>query len=1140
MIKKVVLPVLACLMTTLSANAQSEGDTVVVQTLEFNDITKRRGWYEFPNDTTTYSKILMYYTLKCDAATTQDGYPCGEWDYTTYTNLYEHLNVGGSYYEFAGSGVDSAVIGTNPTFDVNQSYQYFNVVDNVTGEIDHAIGAGSTSLDETFSAANTSGKSQYLFSAAELTTAGLSAGDIERLSLDVSVIGSELSNLRIALKNSALTELTSASHEMDGFTKVYELNTTFSATGEHVFEFLQPFNWDGTSSIVVEFAFDNGTAGTASEVNGDDSGFNSGVVMNDDNGYLDFQVGDYVRVPETALSSISNEVTVSFWCYGDPTQMPMNSYTFEGRDANNNRVINVHLPWSNSRVYWDCGNDGGGSYDRIDEAANFEDFAGQWNHWAFTKNATTGEMAMYLNGVLFASGTGKTRVMSPITSFKIAGPGSNNEGRYRGFIEEFRVWNKSLDGTTIADWMHKSLDNSHPDWANLLVAYDFNEMSGVSTTGYSDNMVSGSLMGLPLWENNMSSHLYLNAVGTTNRPNITFKQGTYTSHIDSVMVVDTAWHSTTSLVEYSTEADTSVSGITLNAVDTTYVYEGDVWCYTYGPNGDVVDSTFIAATSTVYSTYEQVTHQLQNYVTPYGIGLDLGPNGFRWVYDVTDYTPILKGLVEISAGNQQELIDLKFMMIVGTPGKDVVDFETIWLGDYQHSNIANDISMPAVDLDLNSSASSYIVKTRTTGHWFGGFENCAEFCPKFHNLKIDGTQRFEWLNWTDCASNPVVAQGGTWVYDRAGWCPGAFGDTYNHDITNWVTPGSSVSIDYGMETTAGGMEGNYRTAVQLVSYGDYNFQNDGAIEDVISPNNWEYHNRMNPICDHPKIVIKNNGQQNLTSASIRYWVCGDAPLTFEWTGDLNYGQTEEVTLPIPDIEFWAHAQYCNTFNAEIYMVNGVEDEYASNSRYETQFEMPDLYPNEFFIWYKSNSSPWENQYTITDLDGNVVFAKTQADPNTTYRDTLNLPQGCYKLTFTDSGEDGLAFFANTAQGSGYIMTRRIGGGTLDQFETDFGDQFVKYFTVGYAVDMGEEIVERFVDVYPNPAKNELTVEVDGFGGEVVIEIRDALGRVVEREIVQSPDYLSKTQFDITRFENGVYTVNISDASNVISKRFIKQ
>ena len=93
---------------------------------------------------------------------------------------------------------------------------------------------------------------------------------------------------------------------------------------------------------------------------------------------------------------------------------------------------------------------------------------------------------------------------------------------------------------------------------------------------------------------------------------------------------------------------------------------------------------------------------------------------------------------------------------------------------------------------------------------------------------------------------------------RAGWCPATFGTTYDHEITSLINPGdTSVNIDYGMEVTPGGMEGNYRTTVQLVSYGNHNFQNDAAVMDVLAPNEWEFHNRINPICDQPRILLKN-------------------------------------------------------------------------------------------------------------------------------------------------------------------------------------------------------------------------------------------------------------------------------------------
>ena len=64
------------------------GDTVTIQTFTFSDITKRRGVFQFPQAGERWQKIYMVRTLKCDVQTTHDQYPCGEWDYLTYTLIY--------------------------------------------------------------------------------------------------------------------------------------------------------------------------------------------------------------------------------------------------------------------------------------------------------------------------------------------------------------------------------------------------------------------------------------------------------------------------------------------------------------------------------------------------------------------------------------------------------------------------------------------------------------------------------------------------------------------------------------------------------------------------------------------------------------------------------------------------------------------------------------------------------------------------------------------------------------------------------------------------------------------------------------------------------------------------------------------
>ena len=41
--------------------------------------------------------------------------------------------------------------------------------------------------------------------------------------------------------------------------------------------------------------------------------------------------------------------------------------------------------------------------------------------------------------------------------------------------------------------------------------------------------------------------------------------------------------------------------------------------------------------------------------------------------------------------------------------------------------------------------------------------------------------------------------GGTWPYDRAGWCPGTKVDEYIFELTNLVNPGQTITIDYEIQ-----------------------------------------------------------------------------------------------------------------------------------------------------------------------------------------------------------------------------------------------------------------------------------------------------------------------------------------------------
>ncbi|MBW7990752.1 MAG: LamG domain-containing protein [Planctomycetes bacterium] len=162
---------------------------------------------------------------------------------------------------------------------------------------------------------------------------------------------------------------------------------------------------------------------------------------------LKFEGSSYVDIPAEAWSSIETQATITFWAYGDPEAQPQANFifgAFQDPPNNESRVMSAHVPWSNGNVYFDTGGTTAGGYDRISQAATPEEFAGSWQHWAMVKNADTGDQMVYLNGVLWLSGTGMTRPMTGVTKFTIGTKPSLAEGWYYGMMDDVRLYDHPL------------------------------------------------------------------------------------------------------------------------------------------------------------------------------------------------------------------------------------------------------------------------------------------------------------------------------------------------------------------------------------------------------------------------------------------------------------------------------------------------------------------------------------------------------------------------------------------------------------------------------------------------------------------------------------------------------------------------
>lgn len=1136
--------------------SQNVGDTITIKTFNYTQTYGVNQWSPGIRDTVidfgvlpnvSFEKVLMSYNMRCKDAKVSNSNNrdrgCGEWDISNNTYLHDSTRVDSVLsthpnYIISGFNGSNFDFTTKPLFDYYRFRQKDVQVDNIKSESKFNLFNSNTQTDHSLNGNNNSGKSFYLFSQSELTQAGFSTGDVDGILLNAKNAG-DLNFLRIRVKGLSADSLDNKTIENDQFTQVYFNNYTFT-NGENRIQFIRPFTWNGTDNLLFEFSYNNSEKTDTIALEASSGG--KGLAMSAYNNYsVDLASNGHFDIPAASLSSIQNEITVSMWVYGNSDLLPASTSIIYGQGANGERDLNIHLPWSNSEVYFDCGDNGGG-YDRINKKASALDIAGKWNHWAFTKNAANGDMKIYLNGALWHAGTGKTKTID--ISKLVLGKNNGYNNNFKGQVKELRIWNAELNEQTIAEWMGNPVNANHPNYSNLLAYYPFNEGSGnIALNAVNNNDTAKANEGV-LWSSTRGEDLSMFFNYNSTRPNITLLQGDYDTTVITSTVFDSSMVLPRTVTAYSVNDNSGtlkadkiveVSTTTVWRANPQIIYSG----YTSTKFGEIPvqkEGTYAIEDMDYYQRWPAKI-EIMSFVTPYGIGLDLGKNGKTWIFDVTDFLPIFKDKKRMTmehGGQWMEDMDIRFHFIVGTPVRDVIDFNQIWrVQRVGYQTINSNRYFPPRSIELKPDAEHFEIRSVITGHGQEG-----EFIPRDHSLFIDGEREFTWRVWTECAENPVYPQGGTWVYDRAGWCPGAPSDVHRSVITDMVTPGKEALLDYDVEVASG--SSNYFANHQLISYGPINHSLDARLLAVKSPSKRVEYTRFNSICYAPTIVIQNTGSTDLTSATIKYWINEAVePMTHEWTGNLKFNESIEISLNTPP-NFWKDAdEKNNVFHAEISKANGVEDEYAPNNIYHSEFNLPDVLPNEFIIFFSTNSQPAENSYEVLDYTGNIIFSRSSMQASTTYQDTIRLGLGCYTFRVNDFDDDGIAWWANN-DGNGSVSIREINRRIIKNFNPDFGDNINFNFTVDYPLSYNVVQKVSGLTLFPNPAKSWVQIDFEGKTDKVLLQVYDVKGQLILNEESKMQKGAISKQLSLDNLGKGIYVVKVLDGSTVYTERFVKE
>lgn len=1148
--KKYLLKILALATLyagTVPVQAIADDDIIKVQTLTFDSLITRRGTWNFPNNGEKFRKIIMNYTLKCDPKTAHDQYNCGEWDYLTYTLLHHNTGRDTSFQAVHHKyklGKDTAAnfkiipFGIKTPPEITHTYSKTNI--KVISAVDDSTMEYAAPTEPIITGQKPF-RVQFLIKNSDLKANNFNRITVGKLKLYFSNANTTLKNLKIKMKTTVQNPLKTWESEM---VTVFDNDYTSTTQGWNDIMLNQDFQNKSVYGLVIEISADGFEQADASLLGIADQSFESLGTMQ----YLKFDgTNDYVYCDNPDILK-------------NASKFSMEAYVRIDKWKNWAKLLGV-----GDKLHFETGDSPGDLYFMVRNGMNSYGKSStklpinSWVHIAVTYDGTqetnADKLQLFINGekayLTFAGvlpettygGEGLFTVSSLDWESACANAG----------IRDVRVWDTNLSAEEIANWYSSNLTNQHPKYANLLLNYTFDDINEFEVKDSGPKANNGKMFGLPDIETMAANELFkLN--NNSSIPAVQLVTGKYQREIQTQEYTVTTTAPMLSLAEYEIVNHKPI----IKNISKAWA-EG--YYYTYDINGVAKDSVFRSGIETIQNeTLEYMTTptkvindiEIGRFITPYGKGLDLGPDGFTWLYDVTDYADYLKGAVEMSAGNLQELIDIRFDFYKGVPPREVVNMTEVWgtYGDYKYKDLSNDKKLQEVNIPKHPDAKQMKFKTRLTGHGHnsntGDYPHCCEWKDNTHTLYINGEIGAEWKIWqkNDCALNPVFPQGGTWLGSREGWCPGDVVKDYEFEVSKYLQSESNY-FDYQITpvpaNNLGMGEGNYIMAMQLVEYGDATHQIDAEIYDVYAPNNFPLYSRQNPLCAGPKVVIRNNGTSDLISLKFNYGVSGGTRELHSWTGKIAPNAKDTIDLPISSSLFWMGDSQ-KKFNLAISEPNGMQDQYTVNDYHTTNFVLPDIIEKGSFLVLQTPKKYSETIHlTIKDMNGNIVLNRNNLSNFTIYNDKLDLPDGCYTMEIINDQNLGISYWAVSTNGdfAGSLRLNKPDGTLAKSFKGDFGRSIIYSFSIGSLTSVQDAQQENLMSLYPNPALNELNCRIDENMGESTVEIFNSIGELVSKQKlnISQGEVLKLNTANLTP---GNYHIRVSNGSLEVQKNFIRK
>jgi hypothetical protein len=335
-------------------------------------------------------------------------------------------------------------------------------------------------------------------------------------------------------------------------------------------------------------------------------------------------------------------------------------------------------------------------------------------------------------------------------------------------------------------------------------------------------------------------------------------------------------------------------------------------------------------------------------------------------------------------------------------------------------------TLPNFNIPFEAKTKASNLRMTITGHGQGNTSNAAEFYNATHSVKVNGSTAFNHNVWkNNCGQNSCANQSGTWTLSRAGWCPGQDVTPIENNLTGSITPGTTSSVGYALQTYTNNLNTGYNGGSHTEPYFRIHAY---VVENSDSAQNFsDYLNATASRITAPsfatqltanevvKVMINNTGSVDLIQPAVSCFVNGnlivtDIINTTILAGDsLEYTFSQTVDLSIVN-DYTINALVTKTGDANasddiatkrIFQITGIDE---MNKSINISV-VPN--PNNGSFTLKVEDAIGKVNVTVLDIHGKEVYSSSETNTSVVYQTQINLNNVAKQMYFvkvrTDKG-----------------------------------------------------------------------------------------------------------------------------------------